>query len=257
MDIYTLLNSKIFIALASAFGGVVVSVITQNWLNRRALFTYYVFHNQIGLTSEDPIYGSVKVTWNDSPVGRLYLSTIELINESTKDFESVMVRVFTNNTLLLTQRTEISGTTRVIDFTDEYKKEIFVPEGEQPSDQQFELYRHRRDYIIPTMNRGQKVRFELLNAATTDEQPAIWLEILQKGIKCKFRIAHPLFMGVPQPLAAFVGSLIGFIAVLFLLFLSNNIFIVGILSYAIGLIVLVPGALAIRGYRKVRGWFAG
>src|SRR3989304_8436943 len=131
MDIETLLNSKLFIAIASAVGGIFISVITQNWLNKRALFTYYVFNNQIGLSTDDKIYGSVKVTWNDNPVARLYLSTVELINESAKDFESVVVRVFTNNTHLLTQRAELSDTTRIIDFTEEYKQEISVPEGGQ------------------------------------------------------------------------------------------------------------------------------
>lgn len=165
MDIDSLLNSKIFIAMASAFGGIAVSVITNNWLNRRSLFAYYVYHNRIGLSTDDEIYGSVKVTWNNNPVARLYLSTVELINESTKDFESVTVRVFTNNSLLLTQRAELSGTTRDLDFTEEYKQKIHVPKGKQPTTPQLDLYRRSRDYIIPIMSRGQKVRFELLNAA--------------------------------------------------------------------------------------------
>ena len=79
MNIEILLNSKFFIAIVSACGGIAVSVITQNWFNRRSLFTYYVFHNQIGLSAEDKIYGSVKVTWNDTTIARLYLSTVELI----------------------------------------------------------------------------------------------------------------------------------------------------------------------------------
>lgn len=257
MDIDTLINSKIFIALASAFGGIAVSVITQKWLNRRSIFSYYVFHNRVGLSADDEIYGSVKVTWNDNPVARLYLSTIELINESSSDFDSVAVRIFTNNSLLLTQRTELSDTTRILDFTDEYKKEILVPEGEQPTEPQLDLYRRRRDYIIPIMNRGQKVRFEFLNAAKTDEEPTIWLEILQKGICCKYRIAHQQFMGVPQPTAALVGSVVGFIAIILILLYTSNLWVAGILSYIIGLVVLVPGACTIKIYRKIRAWYAG
>jgi|TARA_B100000315_G_scaffold181369_1_gene170246 hypothetical protein len=257
MDIEILLNSKLFIAITSALVGIAFSVITQKWLNKRALFTYYVFHNQIGQSTDDQIYGSVKVTWNDNPIARLYLSTVELINESTKDFESVYVRVFTNDTLLLTQRTELSDTTRALDFTEEYKQELFVPEGNQPTDPQLELYRRRRDYLIPTMNRGQKVKFELLNAAKTKEQPTIWLEILQKGINCKYRIAHQLFIGVPQPTAALVGSAIGFVVIGFILFYINNIWLAGILSYAVGMTVLIPGAYAVRIFRKIRDWFTG
>ena len=257
MDINTLLDSKLFIAIAPASGGIIAAIITQIWLNKRALFTYNVFHNQVGQSADDEIYGSVKVTWNETQVARLYLSTVELINESTRDFETVAIRIYTNNTELLSQRTEISGTTRIIDFTEDYKNEISVPKGEKPTDSQYKTYRHRRDYIVPTMNRNQKLRFELLNAATTEKQPEIWLEILQKGINCKFRVAHQLFMGVSQPTAALVGSLVGFIAILLMLFYVNNIWFAGILSYIIGLLVLVPGAYTVKTYRKVRGWFTG
>jgi len=257
MNIEILLESKIFIAVASIFSGILIAVIAQIWLNKRSLFTYNVLHNQIGLSSDDAVYGSVKVTWNDNQISRLYLSAVELINESAKDFEYISVRIYTENTQLLAQRTEMVGTTRIIEFTENYKEEISVPEGNKPTDQQFELYRRQRDYIIPVMNRGQKVRFELLNAAKTDKQPLIWLEILQKGINCKFRIAHQLFMGVPQPMAALVGSTIGFITILLILYFINNLWVTGISSYIIGLSVLVPGAFAIKSYRKIRNWFTG
>ena len=71
MDTSTLIDSKIFIAIASALGGIIVAVITQCLLNKRGLFTYYVFHSRVGLSAEDAIYGSVKVTWNENPVSHL------------------------------------------------------------------------------------------------------------------------------------------------------------------------------------------
>jgi hypothetical protein len=79
MDISTILDSKIIIGAASAIGGIFVAVTAQYLLDKRGLFTYYVFHNQVGLSAEDAIYGSVKVTWNNNPVYRLFLSTVEVI----------------------------------------------------------------------------------------------------------------------------------------------------------------------------------
>jgi len=257
MDITTLIDSKIFIGIVSALAGIVAAVITQNWLSKRALFTYYVFHNRIGLSAEDAIYGSVKVTWNDNLVSHLYLSTVELINQSAKDFENVVVRVFTNNTLLLAHRAEIISTTRIIEFTDEYKKELVVPEGEQPTNTQLDLYHHRRDYLIPIMNRGQKVSFQYLNAADSEEQPTIWLDVLHKGVKCKFRVAQNQFLGVPQPTAALVGTLVGLIAVGFVVIYIESLPIVALLSFFLGLVVLVPGAYTVKVFRKIRDWLAG
>lgn len=93
MDTSNLIDSKIFVAIASALGGIIVTVITQYLLNKRALFTYRVFHNLVGLSAENAIYGCVKVTWNDNPVSHLYVSTVELTNQSMKDFHSVFMRV--------------------------------------------------------------------------------------------------------------------------------------------------------------------
>lgn len=171
MDLELLINSKFFIAIVSALCGIVGALIIQKILNRRSLFTYYVFHNRVGQSAEDAIYGSVKVTWNNNPVANLYLSTVELINESAKDFESIIVRIFTNDTILLTERTEILETTRIVEYTEDYKKEIFVQNGNQPNEHQINLHNSQRDYIIPTMNRGQKIRFEYLNAAKNGTSP--------------------------------------------------------------------------------------
>lgn len=257
MDIATLLESKAFIATSSAVGGILVTVVAQYLLNKRGVFSYQVLHNRVGLSAEDAIYGTVKVTWNDNPVAHLYLSTVEVINQIMKDFESVVVRVFSNNTTLLTQRTAIVGTTRIIDFTNDYKKEIAVPEGSQPTEAQYSLFRSQRDYFVPTMNRGQILRFEFLNAATSGEQPSIWLDILHKGVVFKFQTPKNQIFGVPQSDAAIVGTVLGIIGVVIVIVWAESLMLASILSFLIGWLVLIPGALAIKLLRKLRELLAG
>jgi len=257
MDISTFFESKIFISIASLLGGIIVTIITQHLLNRRGLFTYHVFHNRVGLSTEDAIYGSVKVTWNENPVAHLYLSTIELTNQSMKDFESVVVRAFSNNTKLLSQRTEIVGTTRLIDFTEEFKNIIAVAAGNEPTEAQFHLFSSQREYFVPTINRGQMLRFQFLNAAISEDQPEIWLDVLHKGVKCKFRVARNLFLGVPQPEAVLAGTLVGFVAVSFVIAYAESVPFAAILPFFLGWLVLLPGAFTVRAFRKVRDWFAG
>lgn len=257
MDISTIINSRIFTGAASALGGIVIAVVTQYILNKRGIFSYYVSHNRVGLSAEDAIYGSVKVTWNENPVAHLYLSTVELINESLKDYESVSIRVYTNDAILLTQRTEIVGTTYFLDFTEDYKNQIAVKEGNKPSDPQFNLFQRRRDFFVPTLNRGQKLQFQFLNAAISEKQPNIWVDVLHKGIKCKFRIARNMVFGVPQPTAALVGTAVGIIAVILVAIFISNLQVAAILSFIIGITVLIPGAFTIKLLRKVRGWLAG
>jgi len=257
MDIAALFENKLFVAVFSAAAGILVTVIAQYLLNKRGVFSYQVFHNRVGLSADDAIYGSVKVTWNDNPVSHLYLSTVAVTNQSMKDYESVVIRVFSNNTTLLTQRTEIVETTRLIDFTDEYKNQIAVTDGGQPSDAQFTLYRSQRDYLAPIMNRGQKLRFEFLNAAYSEEQPAIWLDILHKGVTCKFEVAKNQIFGVPQSEAVIVGTVIGILGIIFVIMWVESVALAAILSFLIGWLVLIPGAFSIKLFRRLREALAG
>ena len=252
-----ILNNKLILAIVAALLGGIVTIFTQRWLNRRALFTYSISHSQIGLSAEDAVYGSVKITWNNNLVYRLYLSTIELTNQSTRDFGSVIVRAFTDNTALLTEKTHVVETTRVLEWTEEYKRKVAVPVGSKPTDIQNNLSWHNREYIIPTMNRGQTIRFESLNAAKSEGQPAIWLDVLHKGVRCKFRPEQDQFAGVSQPTAALVGTLVGLTLVVLILMYVSNPPIAAILSYLIGLLAILPGAFTIKGYQKIRNWFVG
>ena len=53
------------------------------------------------------------------------------------------------------------------------------------------------------------MRFTYLNAAKTKQAPQLWLDILHKGVRTKFSIAQPTFLGVPQFSAAQAGSVLG------------------------------------------------
>ena len=197
------------------------------------------------------------MSWNDYAVSRLYLSTIELTNESSQDFEAVTVRVYTHSTKLLGEKTLVLGTTKFLEYTEEYKREIEVANGEQPTPYQFELYFGRKDYVIPTMNRRQVIRFEFLNEPKPDEQPSIWLEILKKGVKLDFRAQKNQFAGVAQPDAIKVGVLVGLGFVFAALVMLDDPLILALSTYAIGLLVILPGIGTIKAYQKLRNWLVG
>lgn len=251
MDTLMTSYGSIIFALIYFAGGVLITVIAKCFINKRGSFIYHVTHNRIGLSADDKIYGSVKVTWNDTPVHRLYLSMVEIENVSMKDFSSVTVRVYTNNTALLSQGTQIVGTTHSIDFTEEYERKLAVLDGKTPSQSQWDLYRNERDYFVPTMNRGQKLRLEILNAAMSDEQPCIWLDILHKGVVCKFQIPQAQIFGVPRLNAVYIGMGFSFIIVVAITIYFKSLFWVSLLSYFIGVYVVVPGAYAIKSWRKI------
>ena len=119
MDL-ALLDSRLVVAGLGAF----LMFLIQKIVNKRGLFTYFVWHNKIGMSTEDAVFGTVRVTWNDSLIRHLYLSTIELKNESQKDYENVVVKVLTDKTDLLSERSEFVGSTHFLKWTEEFSNKL-------------------------------------------------------------------------------------------------------------------------------------
>ncbi len=256
MDL-TLFDNKYLFGTASGVGGMLLGLLVNWILNKRALFTYFVNHYRVGVSTADAVFGSVQVTWNGNVMPNLYLSTIELMNQSMKDFENVVVRAYTNDTTLLTERTEIVGTTHILNWTNEYSNQLRVNPGQQPSPTQVQLYSSRRDYLIPTMNRYQVIRLHFLNSANTQNQPSIWLDVVHRGVKLKFRIPQNQFLGVPQQTAALIGGALGLVFIVFIISVVQNLWMAAFLSFLFGYLALLPGAYCVKLWRWLRELLGG
>jgi len=257
MSLFQIIQSQYVSAIAGGIGGVITAWLTQRVLNKRGTFTYFVQHWPLGVSSEHAIFGSVSISWNGNPVANLYLSTIELKNESMNDYEKVVVRAYTDNTRLLSEHTQIVDTPNILDWSDAFKQQLHVELGANPSDVQWGIYNSQREYSIPVMNRGQAVKLTYLNSATTTNLPAIWLAVTQKGVRLKFRVPQPHTLGVPQPLAALVGVVIGFAGIVALVWQVSDPWIIAIVALVYGFVAQVPGAYAIKLLRKIREVIGG
>lgn len=252
-----LIQSEYFPAIAGGIGGIITAWLTRRIINWRGTFTYIVNHIRVGVSAEDKIFGMVAVSWNGNPISNLFLSTIELKNESMNDYENVVVCAYTSDTHLLSEQTQILGTPNILQWSEKYKAQIHVESGQIPTENQWSIYNGQREYIIPIMNRGQTVRITYLNSAKGNENPTIWLSVLQKGVKLKFRGPQNQILGVPQPRAAFAGVLIGVAVVIALVLLVSNNLVIAIASLTYGLIAQLPGAYTIKLLRRIREAIGG
>jgi hypothetical protein len=107
------------------------------------------------------------------------------------------------------------------------------------------------------MNRGQVVRLAFLNAASTENQPTVWLDIVHKGVKVKFRVAHDLFLGTPRPAAALVGAALGIPFLVIVIAFIDTLWVAAAACLLYGLLVVVPGALSIKLWRSMRELVGG
>ena len=169
MEILEIVKSEYLSILFGGLAGIITSWITQRIINKRGIFSYHVTHNRIGISTEDNIFGNVSVTWNEKPIRHLYLSTLELKNESLNDYENVVISAYTNNTTFLSESTQILETPYILELSAKFRDRLSVESGEIPTDAQVALYNSQREYVIPVFNRSQVVRINFLNSANSDE----------------------------------------------------------------------------------------
>lgn len=243
--------------IAGGIGGVITAWLTQRVLNKRGVFTYFVNHTRVGVSTEDAIFGSVTVSWNGNPISNLFLSTIEMKNESMNDYENVVVCAYSSDTRLMTEQTQILDTPNILEWSEKYKKQLHVEPGQKPTEAQWNVYNGQREYNIPTLNRGQSIKLTYLNSAKGTDAPTLWLSVPQKGVRLKFSIPQNQILGVPQPRAAFVGVLIGISVVIALAWFVADPWLVAIASLTYGLIAQFPGAYVIKLLRRIREAIGG
>lgn len=250
-------ESNLIVAVTSWAGGILATVLVQQILNRRRIVSYFVQHQYLGSSAQDSTFGNVEIKWNGAPVPNLYLSTVELTNESSRDLEQVKVVAYTNDTHLLSEFPQLVGTSQFVRYSPEFAEQIAVPEGGTASQQQIDTYRSRREYLIPVMNRGQVVRFQFLNTSKSSNQPTIWLESVHPGVTVKFRSPQQLVHGVPQPLAALAGVIAGIVFASLLASYSPFAWLTAFGGLFFGLVAQLPGAYIVKAIRRFRQWVVG
>lgn len=252
-----MLENKFVIAVVSWMGGILAAVLVQQILSRRSVLSYFVNHWKVGTSAEDRTFGNVQITWNGTQVPNLYLSTVELTNESSRDLLNVHIKAYSDDTTLLSEFPQLMGTTHFVKYSPEYEQQITVAPGVAPTQRQRDIHGQGRDYLVPVFNRGQVIRFQYLNISKSDKQPSIWLEIIHPGVLLRFRPPLNQIFGVPQPMAALAGTLLGLLFATLLYAYSPYVWLIAFGSLLFGFIAQVPGAYAIRAFRRVRVWLTG
>lgn len=256
-DLLQLLQNQYISIIAGGIGGILTAWLTQRLLNKRGVFSYTVTHNRVGITAEDPIFGSVAVSWNGNPIQNLYLSTIEMKNESMNDYENVVVSAYTSDTKLMTEQTQLLDSPNILEWSEKYKKQMHVESGSSPTEHQWNIYNGQREYVIPILNRGQSIKITYLNSAKSPSAPTIWLSAALKGVKLRFRGPQNQILGVPQGQAAFVGVLIGIAVLMALALLVSDPWVIATGAMTYGLVAQLPGAYSIKLLRTVREAIGG
>lgn len=173
--------------------GAIVAWLFGLVLKRRARFVYTVTHSNVGVSSDDPVFGTIEVLYNKVPAKNLWLSTLEITNTSLQDFKEVPLEITVrNNASLLNETLMVNDTyPSEIYWEENYKQQLSCQEGNEATDFQINLYHSVRKYKIPVVNRNDKLTFTYLTH-TQGGMPELLATINSAGILCKYRSLHNL-----------------------------------------------------------------
>ena len=113
--------------ISAIVGGIIGLVLTLLGVlirNRRALLTYHVTHDRIGISTLDKIHGEVSVYVGGKKMQNLFMSNIWLVNRSMRDIEDLEVKVYrgNENMILMSEQTGIEDTVDILSHSTEYEE---------------------------------------------------------------------------------------------------------------------------------------
>ena len=248
-----LVDNKALLSLLSAAGGALVGNLVAVYSSRIRVIEYTVNHERLALSAEDTLFGTVGVTWQGVPVTNLYVSTVQIQNDTATDYTNLEFKVWTGTTLLLTERAEIPGTTYLPTFTETFAHAVHVEPGDTPTEAQFTMIRHNREYRIHVLNRGQRVLFRYLTTVPVGaDGPSVWVDMLHPGVRIAFRPMVPEFQGVAVKLALPLGLLACLVLVGLVSVFVRQVWAAAVVCTFAELTVQVIGAWLYRGFKFLK-----
>ena len=264
-------------ALVGGFLTLVVTLCVMVVRNRRALLTYHVTHDRIGISTLDNIHGEVSVTVGGNQVQNLYMSNVWLVNRSMRDVEKLEIKVWSesNDMQLMSEQTYIEDTVEFLRHTAEYEKiknelmnamarveevraagdEAAAAQLHQAQAANWRTWFTQRWYEVPVLARGQTVRFTYMMNVRTNVDPAIFLSCQKAGVRVKYKQPyHPIWhlWGVPLRDAAFSGVVIGTLVWLVVSRSMSTLWLAALICLVVGFLSNVPGAATVKLYRWLR-----
>ena len=85
-------------------------------------------------------------------------------------------------------------------WSPDFRARLEGPAGGVLTQAQWEIYNHRREYLVPVFNRGQVLEFHYACTRPGDDLlPHVFVEAPVKGVKLLYRQKTRLVLGFPGP----------------------------------------------------------
>ncbi len=240
-------RSQILVGIVVFLFGALVNHLWNRYRRRLRCLRWSAEYHRLAVAAEDVAFGKVEVLYNKAPATNLHLAAIQLQNESASDLQGVVINMacLEGSTILVSQGA-LAGSLQNIPFTEEFNRAL--SNREHPN---LAYLTTHRDYRIPVLNRGATANFAVLLHRNDALQPNLTVACDHIGVQFRRQAPAAMFWGVPLVRAQIVGLVASFISAAVLAALLVSTWVVGLGSWAFGVLMLAFGAMIIKGWRSI------
>lgn len=236
--------------------GAILAQLWRRYRERMVTLRWQALHQPIAISTQDALFGTVEVRYNGNPVQNLFFSTIDVQNESNSDLTNLDLNlVFNDGTVIYISHGAVQGSANMLPFAESFAADLDRFVGSQPDDPQRPLLAatlsRRRDYRVPSLNRGASLQIGMLVQAQPGRQPIIQLASDHSGLKLIFQGPRHLLFGVDQNIATLTGLLAGIVIIAAISATPLGRGAAMAVGFGVGCVTAVLGALLVRAFR----WF--
>lgn len=186
----------------------------ERYDKRLAPFRWSVSYNHVAIAGADPAFGTIEVRWNNTPVTNLQFCNIEFENESGRDFQDVEVKFWFQDGTRIHGLGTLQNTAQEFPYTASFQRRLdavfaaaAAAHGARPAVPDLEINQlfGRREYRIPVFNRGAQFAITFLVHPGGAGQPNLEVYCDHPGVRLLHRAQRPMYLGVPQAQAGWVG----------------------------------------------------
>jgi hypothetical protein len=198
--------------VAIPVGAIVGALVVHIWgrfRGRLVTVGYTAQVQSLAISASDATLGTVEVTHNGQLARNLYLVSVQIANDSTRDFADFEVQIgFRDGTEFLSGVGMIQGSLRILPLAPDFGQSIVdylaLPPGQRTEAARMPLVRNRI-FTLPVLNRSEVANFAFLVDAPHGVFPDLQVFTQHEGARLRARPARPQIFGVRQDLAGWAG----------------------------------------------------
>jgi len=198
----------------------------------------------------------VEVKYGGVNAPNLYLCTVLIQNDSSRDLASVVINMtYKDGTIFLSGGGAVIGSNQSLPLTSEFVETnnqfLSLPEAKRPNSPEQAYINAHRDFVLPVFNRGSRAQFAFTVHGLTSVEPILSISSDHLGAKLVLQPPLKLFWGESNDRAAVVGLLTGIFVLVALPYLVSPGWGVSWTMFFVGATGTVVGAVLLKFWRAL------